>query len=138
MAHHPEGYDGDHQPDTATLNRMRNARQRGSMMARAWGRSREPETPPDIPGGGSSTLRPSSRPTGRPPFGEKLDLWRKPMPKPRKRVRVSRTASREVACPFCGAKPGAPCIGARDKPRVSSYLERAQIAEKQKKRRWWR
>ncbi len=44
------------------------------------------------------------------------------------RPRVSRSESRLVACPYCGADCGEQCVGKRGRLRESSHLERVQVA----------
>jgi hypothetical protein len=51
---------------------------------------------------------------------------------------VSRTDALTVACPYCKAEPGYPCMGARDKPRDSSHKERQQkFTRDQRERRFY-
>lgn len=45
-----------------------------------------------------------------------------------KSLYVSRTESRGVDCPRCGAAPGDRCVGVRRKIRESSHLERVERA----------
>lgn len=41
---------------------------------------------------------------------------------------TSRSRARSVRCPACGAEPGSPCIGARNKVRESCHRERHEVA----------
>ncbi len=43
-------------------------------------------------------------------------------------VRYPRRLARKFHCPRCGAEPDAPCIGARDKARVSVHIQRIRLA----------
>lgn len=43
---------------------------------------------------------------------------------------LSRSDVQEFACPKCGADPGDPCVGARNKVRESCHRERWQVAQR--------